>query len=161
MLTVMTTVSTSMVLQIKETVAPAIPEGQELHPPPQIFLISKTFNILLSQTYRLSTSPSHNTSYFQKPPNALSEHFCDTDTCHETIILRSSPVFSIYKNFQAHLLLAPFTYPSEFQFGLQKQTENTKSKTCKAKEISCNQQQKSLLRNQELSMPMLQQHPNL
>lgn len=37
MLTVMTTVSTSMVLQIKETVAPAIPEGQDLHPPPQIF----------------------------------------------------------------------------------------------------------------------------
>lgn len=116
----MTTVSTSMVLQIK-LLHLLFQKGRTCTLPPQFFFISKTFNILLSQTYRLSTSPSHNTSYFQNPPNTLSEHFCDTDTCHERVILRSSPVFLIYKNFQAHLLLAPFTYPSEFQSGLQKQ----------------------------------------
>lgn len=77
MLRVITTVSTSVCKSnfwdsssVKETVALAIQEGQDLHNSPSspqyIIFLSKTFSILPSQIYRLSTSPSHATSYFQK-----------------------------------------------------------------------------------------------
>lgn len=120
-------------LQIKETVALAIQERQDLHnsTPPWKLLIffspKQTINITFPQT----KSPP-------KTPNSLSEHFRDLDTCHETILLISCLVFSIHKNFQPHLVLVLFTYPSEFQSGLQRQKENTISKTCKANEVSWN-----------------------